>query len=54
MNREEENPPVTQVWHPDSVDDVINGLKHMADDHPCCRAAIERAVVTLEAVKGHR
>lgn len=34
----------------DNVEDVINGLKHMADDHPCCKQSILKAITTLEAV----
>lgn len=34
----------------DTVEDVINGLKHMADDHPCCKQSILKAIETLEAV----
>ena len=33
-----------------NVEDVINGLKHMADDHPCCKDAVLAAIATLEAV----
>ena len=34
----------------ESVMDVINGLKHMKDDHPCCAASVQLAIDTLEAV----
>jgi hypothetical protein len=29
-------------------DDLINGLKHMANDHKCCRGTIESAIQELE------
>jgi hypothetical protein len=28
-------------------EDLINGLKHMADDHPCCKGTIELAIKEL-------
>jgi len=31
--------------------DIINGLKHTADDHPCCRATMEEAISKLELLK---
>jgi hypothetical protein len=43
------NFPAVQV---DNVEDVINGLKHMADDHPCCKQSVQKAIETLEAVMG--
>lgn len=37
-----------------SIEDTINGLKHMADDHKCCKPFIEQAIRQLEAVMiGH-
>lgn len=27
--------------------DAINGLKHMADDHPCCREFIDAVILML-------
>lgn len=30
------------------IDDLVNGLKHMADDHECCRETIELTVQTLQ------
>ena len=31
-----------------TTDDIINGLKHTADDHPCCRETMEATVKELE------
>lgn len=31
-----------------SVDELINGLKHMADDHDCCRPTIKLVIKRLE------
>jgi len=28
--------------------DLVNGLKHTADDHPCCRGTIEMAIKAIE------
>jgi len=28
--------------------DIINGLKHVADDHACCRGTIEEAIAEIE------
>lgn len=30
-----------------TINDLINGLKHAADDHPCCRETIEAAITKL-------
>jgi len=30
------------------TEDIINGLKHMADDHKCCKAITEEAVRLIE------
>jgi hypothetical protein len=30
-----------------TLDDLTNGLKHIADDHPCCRDTILEAVRRL-------
>ena len=31
-----------------SVDDLVNGLRHIADDHECCRQTIELVIERLE------
>jgi hypothetical protein len=31
-----------------TTDELINGLKHMADDHPCCRETITVAIAKIE------
>lgn len=34
-----------------SVDDAINGLKHMADDHKCCKPFIVATISKLEQLR---
>ena len=34
-----------------STDDLINGMKHMADDHPCCSQAIKAAIDRIEELE---
>lgn len=34
-----------------SVDDAINGLKHMADDHKCCEPFIAATIAKLEQLR---
>jgi hypothetical protein len=35
-----------------SLEDAINGLKHLADDHPCCRVFVEALITTLQKYEG--
>jgi hypothetical protein len=34
-----------------TTDELINGLKHMADDHPCCRLAIAVTIDRLSELE---
>jgi len=34
-----------------SVDDLLNGMLHMADDHPCCRGTIELAIAYITLLR---
>lgn len=31
--------------------DLVNGLRHMADDHPCCAATIAQAIAEIERLR---
>jgi hypothetical protein len=33
-----------------TTDDIINGLKHTADDHPCCRGTIDATIAEIESL----
>jgi hypothetical protein len=33
-----------------TTDDMINGLKHTADDHPCCRGTIDATIAKIESL----
>jgi len=35
-----------------NTEDIINGLKHMADDHECCREVLEEAIKLIEHMAG--
>lgn len=35
----------------EKIEDLINGLKHMADDHECCRGTIELAIEELQSIQ---
>ena len=35
-----------------TTDELINGLKHMADDHPCCQLAIAVTIDQLAELEG--
>ena len=45
MNHEAPKPQVV------TTDDLLNGLKHMANDHPCCAGTIALAVDRLSAMQ---
>jgi hypothetical protein len=45
MNHENTKPQAV------STDDLINGLKRMASDHPCCAGTIALAVDRLSAMQ---
>ena len=34
-----------------STKDLINGMKHMADDHPCCAQTIKTAIGRIEKLE---
>jgi DNA-directed RNA polymerase subunit RPC12/RpoP len=34
-----------------TTEDLINGLKHTADDHPCCRGTMEAATATIKGLE---
>lgn len=34
-----------------TVDDAINGLKHLADDHECCRPFVVATIAKLEQLQ---
>jgi hypothetical protein len=34
-----------------TTEDLINGLKHTADDHPCCRETIEATIQKIEELE---
>jgi hypothetical protein len=34
-----------------TTEDLINGLKHTADDHPCCRETMECTIKELELLQ---
>ena len=33
------------------MSDLINGLRHMADDHPCCRETLQLTIDTIEVLE---
>lgn len=33
------------------MSDLINGLRHMADDHPCCRETLQLTIDTIEKLE---
>lgn len=33
------------------MSDLINGLRHMADDHPCCRETLQLTIDTIEELE---
>jgi len=35
-------------------DELTNGLRHMADDHPCCRGTIELAIARIKELEAER
>lgn len=48
MNHEAPKPQVV------STDDLLNGLKHMAIDHPCCGATIQLAADMISEMGSQR
>jgi len=36
------------------IEEMVNGLKHMADDHLCCRATVLDAIELLNGLKRER
>lgn len=34
-----------------TTEELINALKHVADDHPCCAIVVQRAVERLESLE---
>jgi hypothetical protein len=38
----------------DLINDLINGLKHMANDHPCCEKTIQFTWESLERLQKQR
>ena len=39
--------------NPPTVADICNGLRHAADDHPCCRRVLLAAAEMLEGGSWH-
>ena len=40
---------ITKAQSPETIatDDIINGLMHMGDDHPCCKPTLGAAIARL-------
>jgi hypothetical protein len=34
-----------------TTEDLTNGLRHTADDHPCCRGTIAAAIAEIESLE---